>query len=266
MRLGSWARVFPSTGMQLQLLRPWVTPAIARSCTAEPNIGKMLCKELSLVFGRGSWGRIGQWRMGASGAAACRWAGYSLLMVAGAGPWQDERAAPGSGVVGCRRRWAERLAAWACPSCESIGPALPSRPWAAPTGWWACGIVPATLVDSGAELAHRGSPGPGGRHSIFLNIKGEIAGGKNIIKYQQRIIRMTRELSSTQLGRQRFANGFQMASKSQGIQPCTAISLASSLAFYCFYYPRRTVRPSSCKCQRDIIWKTHDNLGTKLMD
>jgi len=65
-----------------------------------------------------------------------------------------------------------------------------------------------------------------------LNIKGEIAGGKNIIKYQQRIIRMTRELSSTQLGRQRFANGFQMASKSQGIQPCTAISLASSLAFF----------------------------------
>eukprot|EP00435_Cladocopium_sp_Y103_P015977 s2180_g3.t4 len=38
---------------QLQLLHPWVTEAIVRSCTAEPNIGEMLCKELSLVFGVG---------------------------------------------------------------------------------------------------------------------------------------------------------------------------------------------------------------------
>jgi len=36
-------------------------------------------------------------------------------MVAGAGPWQDERAAPGSGVVGCRRRWAEQAASRSAP-------------------------------------------------------------------------------------------------------------------------------------------------------
>ena len=64
-----------STCRQLQLLRPWVTEAIAHSCTAEPNIGEMLCKELSLVFGRGSRAGIGQWRMGAWGAAVCGWAG-----------------------------------------------------------------------------------------------------------------------------------------------------------------------------------------------
>ena len=179
MRLGSWARVFPSTGMQLQLLRPWVTPAIARSCTAEPNIGEMLCKELSLVFGRGSWGRIGQWRMGASGAAACRWAGYSLLMVAGAGPWQDERAAPGSGVVGCRRRWAERLAAWACPSCESIGPPrYPPGPGLPRPGDGLVVLYRPLLLIAAQSWLTGAAQGPGGRHSIFLNIKGEIAGGK----------------------------------------------------------------------------------------
>ena len=115
--------------------------------------------------------------MGASGAAACRWAGYSLLMVAGAGPWQDERAAPGLGVVGCRRRWAERLAAWACPSCKSIGPGLP-RP--------GDGLVvlyrPLLLIAAQSWLTHRGSPGPGGRHSIFCRLSGDkfIAGGKNM--------------------------------------------------------------------------------------
>ena len=160
-------RVIPSTGRQLQLLRPWVTPAIARSCTTEPNIGEMLCKELSLVFGRGSRGRIGQWRMGAWGAAAFRWAGYSLLKVAGAGPWQDERAAPGLGVVGCRRRWAERLAAWACPSCESIGPALTPGPGLPRPGdglvvlYWSLSLIAAQSWLKGAAQGR-------GRHLFFF--------------------------------------------------------------------------------------------------
>eukprot|EP00435_Cladocopium_sp_Y103_P054578 s762_g17.t2 len=57
-----------------------------------------------------------------------KWAGYSLP-----------------------RRWAERLAAWACPSCEPIGPTPPSGPGLPRPGDGLVSIVLVTLVDSGAE-------------------------------------------------------------------------------------------------------------------
>ena len=170
LRCWPWAESIPPTRRLLLLMRPCVTETIARSCTAEPNIGETLCKELSLVFGLGSRGRIGQWRMGAWGAAACGWAGYSLLEVISAGPGQVGRAAPGLGEGGCRS--ASGRAACGL-SCQPFG-----RPWAAPTGWWAGGIASVTLVDIRAELAHRGSPAPGREALIFFVLQGILRGGQ----------------------------------------------------------------------------------------
>ena len=97
---------FSFTGRQLQLMHPRVTQAIALSCTAEPNIGEMLCKELSLVFGRGVQ-RV-HWPVthGRMRSDCLRVDG--TLFAQG----QQRRTLAGC----CHRRWAERLAAWVCPS------------------------------------------------------------------------------------------------------------------------------------------------------
>ena len=42
----------------------------------------------------------------------------------------------------------------------------PSRPWAAPTGWWACFLSSANLVESGVELTHPGQPRAGRKAQI----------------------------------------------------------------------------------------------------
>eukprot|EP00435_Cladocopium_sp_Y103_P054755 s446_g17.t4 len=80
--------------------------------------------------------------------------GILSAKVSSAGPWQDERAAPGLGVVGCRRRWAERLVAWACPSCLPIGPTPPPGPGLPGPGDGLVSIVLA-IETCDAEIIHK---------------------------------------------------------------------------------------------------------------
>ena len=83
-------------------------------------------------------------------------------------------------------------------------------------GWWYCiGHSCGYPRRAGSQ----GQPGAGREALIFFCITGDIAGGD---KYQQRTIRMTGELSSTQLGKRRQRNALQKSScksQAQGMRP-----------------------------------------------
>ena len=110
--------------------------------------------------------------MGAWGAAVCGWAGDLCSGSAAQG------RAGCTGGAGLGWSWLPvgvgpsglRLKLRVARPDATPGPGLP-RP-----GDWAGGIVSTTLVEGGAELAHRGSPGPGDGN-IFFD-KWDICGGE----------------------------------------------------------------------------------------